>query len=45
MVANGSRDALEEMFHLCNDIEDELDIQIFFSLMSEVFSLLAQFDQ
>lgn len=45
MVANGSRDALEDLFLLCNDIEDELDVQIFFSLMSEVFSLLAQFDQ
>jgi len=45
LMANGGRDALKEMFHLCNDIEDQLDVQIFFSAMSEVFSLLAQFDQ
>ncbi len=45
MVANGSVVALADMFHLCNEIEDDLDVQIFFSAMSEVFSLLAQFDQ
>lgn len=39
------REGLEDLFHLCNDIEDENDIQIFFSVMSEVFALLAQFDQ
>lgn len=45
MVADGRNEELSEMFHLCNVFDDELDPQIFFSLMSEVFSLLAQFDQ
>jgi hypothetical protein len=45
MVYNNEAEELADMFHLCNEIEDVLDIQIFFSIMSEVFSLLAQFDQ
>lgn len=44
-IAAHSDDYLSDLFHLCNEIDDELDIQIFFSAMSEVFSLLAQFDQ
>lgn len=45
MVADGRNAEISEMFHLCNVFDDQLDIQLFFSLMSEVFSLLAQFDQ
>lgn len=45
MVALGNNQQLAEMFFLCNEIEDELDIQMFFSTLSEFFSLLAQFDQ
>lgn len=44
-IATHSEDYLSDMFHLCNEIEDELDIDIFFSAIGEVFSLLAQFDQ
>jgi len=33
------------MFRICEVIDSELDIQTFFSAMSEFFSLLAQFDQ
>lgn len=45
MVAAGQNAQISEMFHLCNVFDDPQDVQIFFSLMSEVFSLLAQFDQ
>jgi len=45
MVADGLNQEITDMFHLCNVFDDQLDIQLFFSLMSEVFSLLAQFDQ
>lgn len=45
MVADGRNAEISELFHLCNVFDDELDTQVFFSLMSEVFSLLAQFDQ
>lgn len=44
-MATEDPEGLADMFRLCNEIEDDLDIQIFFSAMSEVFSLLAQFDQ
>lgn len=44
-MATEDPEELADMFRLCNEIEDDLDIQIFFSAMSEVFSLLAQFDQ
>lgn len=45
MVADNRLAELATMFQLCDVIEDELDIQMFFSVMSEFFSLLAQFDQ
>lgn len=45
MVYNGRQNELREWFHICNEFEDDLDIHMFFSLTSEVFSLLAQFDQ
>jgi len=45
MVFAGRHEEVSELFHLCNVADDELDVQLFFSLMSEVFSLLAQFDQ
>lgn len=45
MVADGLNTEISQMFFLCNIFEDELDSQLFFSLISEVFSLLAQFDQ
>ncbi|KAG4065090.1 hypothetical protein HA402_007487 [Bradysia odoriphaga] len=35
---------LSDMFNLCDDIEGTLDVQMFFSTLSEFFSLLAQFD-
>lgn len=45
MVANGQNAQVSELFHLCNVFDDELDVQFFFSAISEAFSLLAQFDQ
>jgi len=45
MVADGRNAEISAMFHLCNIFDDPFDVQLFFSLMSEVFSLLAQFDQ
>lgn len=45
MVADGRNAEVSEMFHLCNVFDDELDSQLFFSLISEAFSLLAQFDE
>jgi len=45
MVFAGRHADVSELFHLCNVFDDELDVQLFFSLISEVFSLLAQFDQ
>lgn len=45
MVTYGRTRELAQMFFLCNEIEDELDIQMFFSTLSEFYSLLAQFDQ
>jgi len=45
MVFAGRHSDISELFHLCNVFDDEFDVQLFFSLISEVFSLLAQFDQ
>jgi len=45
MVAAGQFEEISELFHLCNVFDDEQDPQVFFSFASEVFSLLAQFDQ
>ncbi|KAJ6649828.1 Thymus-specific serine protease [Pseudolycoriella hygida] len=45
MVFAGRHAEVSEMFHLCNVFDDELDVQLFFSFISEAFSLLAQFDQ
>lgn len=45
MVAAGNNAEVSELFHLCNVFDDELDSQVFFSLISEAFSLIAQFDE
>lgn len=45
MVTYGRTQELAQMFFLCNEIEDILDVQMFFSTISEFYSLLAQFDQ
>lgn len=36
---------LSDLFNLCDPIEGRLDEQMFFSTLSEFFSLLAQFDK
>jgi len=45
MIDDGLDDDVEEMFHLCGEIETEQDIQIFFATLSAFYSLLAQFDE
>lgn len=45
MVTLGRNRELADMFYLCNEIDDDLDVQMFFSTMSEFYSLLAQCDQ
>lgn len=45
MLDDGLDDEVEEIFHLCGDIETEQDRQIFFATMSAFYSLLAQFDE
>jgi len=45
MVFAGRHQEVSDLFHLCNVFDDELDVQLFFSFISEAFSLLAQFDQ
>lgn len=45
MIADGEDDEVEEIFHLCGELDSEQDIQIFFATMSAFYSILAQFDQ
>lgn len=45
MITYGRHAYLAEMFQLCDDLDGDLDVQMFFSTLSEFFSLLAQFDQ
>ncbi len=45
MIQYGRNQELTDMFQVCDIIEGDLDVQIFFSTLSEFFSLLAQFDQ
>lgn len=45
MLDDGRHDEVEEIFHVCGEIETEQDRQIFFATMSAFYSLLAQFDE
>lgn len=45
MLDDDLHEEIEEIFHLCGDIETVQDRQIFFATMSAFYSLLAQFDQ
>lgn len=44
MVRYDRTSYLSEMFNLCTYIDGTLDVQTFFSALSEFFSLLVQFD-
>lgn len=45
MIANGQNEDLADMFHLCNDIESALDVQLFFSTMADFYSSFTQFER
>lgn len=48
MIEYGRNEELSRMFNMCDNVEgglDDPDVQMFFSVLSEFFSLMAQFDQ
>ncbi len=43
--ADGRADIIDELFHTCDPITSPEDIALFFSLTSEIFSIIPQFNQ
>lgn len=43
--ADGRADEIDEMFYTCDPITSPADIALFFSLTSEIFSIIPQFNQ
>lgn len=43
--ADGRNSEIDEIFHTCDPITSPADVALFFSLISEIFSIIPQFNQ